>query len=70
MPIPASEPAAVKRPPLSEHQELMALVTRSFHVIADLQVEIAALRQRQDVLEERLAMAAGQYRQRVMGDGQ
>lgn len=50
----------------SERQELMAMVKKCLEVVTTSQHEVAAMKARVDVLEERVSMAAGQYRQRVM----
>lgn len=68
------------RPSQSERQELIAMVGRAMTVIQGLQEdiktlqfnlgdcrsEIAALKVRCDGLQERLSVAAGQYRQQAM----
>lgn len=50
----------------SERQELMAMVKKCLEIVAVQQAEFQELKLRMDRLEERVSMAAGQYRQRVM----
>ena len=56
------------RPPASERQELLQMVNRCLTLVAAMQSDITDLKRRVDTVEERVSIAAGQYRQRAMAD--
>lgn len=57
------------RPPASERQELLSMVNRCLAVVAALQSDVTTLQRKVDTLEERVSIAAGQYRQRAYAEG-
>ena len=65
MPLDLSEAVAAKP---SERQELLAMVKRCLEVVANQADAITVLNLKVAQLEERVAIAAGQYRQREMSE--